>query len=59
MADHQGPVLVIGATGQQGGAAARHLLEHGRTVDALVRDLDSPAAKALQGGRSQPRGRRP
>jgi uncharacterized protein YbjT (DUF2867 family) len=48
MADHQGPVLVIGATGQQGGATARHLLERGRTVHALVRDADAPAAKALQ-----------
>jgi uncharacterized protein YbjT (DUF2867 family) len=48
MADHRGPVLVIGATGQQGGATARHLLERGRTVHALVRDADAPAAKALQ-----------
>ncbi|MCW2919837.1 MAG: fldH [Actinomycetia bacterium] len=49
MADHKGPVLVIGATGQQGGATAQHLLERGQTVHALVRDPDSPAAKALQG----------
>lgn len=48
MTDHQGPVLVIGATGQQGGATARHLLERGRAVHALVRDADSPAAKALE-----------
>lgn len=36
MADHKGPVLVIGATGQQGGAAAQHLLEADRTVRALT-----------------------
>lgn len=48
MPDHQGPVLVIGATGQQGGATAQHLLERGRTVHALVRDPGLPAAKALQ-----------
>ena len=48
MADHQETVLVIGATGQQGGATARHLLERDRTVRALVRDSASPAAKALQ-----------
>ena len=48
MADHQGPVLVIGATGQQGGATAQHLLERDRTVRALVRDPASPAAHALQ-----------
>ena len=47
MADRKGPVLVIGATGQQGGATARHLLERGRTVRALVRDPASPAAMAL------------
>jgi uncharacterized protein YbjT (DUF2867 family) len=49
MPDHQGPVLVIGATGQQGGATARHLLDQGRAVHAFVRDPGSPAAKALQG----------
>jgi uncharacterized protein YbjT (DUF2867 family) len=48
MADDKGPVLVIGATGQQGGATARHLLERDRTIRALVRDPDSPAAKAQQ-----------
>jgi uncharacterized protein YbjT (DUF2867 family) len=48
MADHEGPVLVIGATGQQGGAAARQLLERGRTVHAFVRDPASPAAQALR-----------
>jgi uncharacterized protein YbjT (DUF2867 family) len=48
MADHKGPVLVIGATGQQGSATAQHLLERGRMVRALVRDPASPAANALQ-----------
>jgi uncharacterized protein YbjT (DUF2867 family) len=48
MAETQRPVLVIGATGQQGGATARHLLERGRRVDALVRDPDSAAAAALR-----------
>jgi uncharacterized protein YbjT (DUF2867 family) len=41
-------VLVIGATGQQGGAAARALLARGRTVHALVRDPDRPAARELR-----------
>jgi uncharacterized protein YbjT (DUF2867 family) len=48
MADHKETVLVIGATGQQGGATARHLLERDRTVRALVRDPDAPAARALR-----------
>jgi uncharacterized protein YbjT (DUF2867 family) len=48
MRDHTGPVLVIGATGQQGGATARQLLERGRTVHALVRDPALPPAKALR-----------
>lgn len=48
MAGHAAPVLVIGATGQQGGATARHLLGRGQAVRALVRDPDSPAAGALR-----------
>jgi uncharacterized protein YbjT (DUF2867 family) len=44
----KGSVLVVGATGQQGGATVRQLLERGRTVRALVRDPDSAAAKALR-----------
>jgi uncharacterized protein YbjT (DUF2867 family) len=48
MADRAGPVLVIGATGQQGGAAARALLERGWAVRALVRDEDKPAARLLR-----------
>ncbi|MEO3876416.1 NmrA/HSCARG family protein [Nonomuraea sp. B12E4] len=41
-------VLVIGATGRQGGAAAAHLLAAGLPVRALVRDPEAPAAKALR-----------
>ena len=41
-------VLVTGATGQQGGAVARHLLKQpGFAVRAFVRDPNKPAAKAL------------
>jgi uncharacterized protein YbjT (DUF2867 family) len=45
---HNGAVLVIGATGQQRGAVARHLLDRGRPVRALVRDPGAPAAQALR-----------
>jgi len=40
--------LVTGATGAQGGATARELLNHGAKVHALVRNTSSPAAQALQ-----------
>ncbi|SDW33686.1 Uncharacterized conserved protein YbjT, contains NAD(P)-binding and DUF2867 domains [Saccharopolyspora shandongensis] len=40
--------LVTGATGNQGGATARHLLARGWTVRALVRDPEKPAARALR-----------
>lgn len=40
-------VLVLGGTGRQGGAVARELLRRGRTVHALVRDPQSPAARRL------------
>jgi uncharacterized protein YbjT (DUF2867 family) len=40
-------VLVLGATGNQGGAAARHLLADGWRVRALTRDPAAAAAKAL------------
>lgn len=43
-----GPVLVIGATGQQGRATTRHLLEDGCKVNAFVRNPESPAALALR-----------
>lgn len=41
-------ILVAGATGNQGGAIARHLLQHGFTVRAFVRDQNKPAAQALK-----------
>jgi uncharacterized protein YbjT (DUF2867 family) len=41
-------ILVTGATGQQGGATARHLLARGLRVHALVRTTTSTAALDLQ-----------
>jgi uncharacterized protein YbjT (DUF2867 family) len=42
-------LLVTGATGNQGGAIARHLLQRGKfKVRAMVRDQNKPAAQALQ-----------
>lgn len=42
-------ILVTGATGNQGGAVARHLLQRGNfAVRAFVRDPNKPAAQALQ-----------
>lgn len=42
-------ILVTGATGNQGGAVARHLLQRGNfKVRAFVRDSNKPAAQALQ-----------
>jgi uncharacterized protein YbjT (DUF2867 family) len=47
--DTSGKIIVVtGATGHQGGAAARHLLEDGWHVRALTRDPDKPAARALR-----------
>lgn len=40
-------ILVTGATGQQGGTVARHLLQDGWQVRLLVRDPNKDAAKAL------------
>jgi uncharacterized protein YbjT (DUF2867 family) len=40
-------VLVLGATGRQGGATARHLLTKGWRVRTLIRDPNKPAAQAL------------
>ncbi len=42
-------ILVTGATGQQGGAVARHVLKQpGYTVRALTRDTTKPGARALE-----------
>jgi uncharacterized protein YbjT (DUF2867 family) len=40
-------ILVVGATGKQGGAVTRHLLNNGFKVKALTRNAESPAAKRL------------
>ncbi|MFC9894326.1 NmrA/HSCARG family protein [Nocardia sp. NPDC127579] len=48
MSDNKGPVLVIGATGQQGRATTRQLLERGWDVRAFVRDPEAPAAAGLR-----------
>ncbi|MEV6595681.1 NmrA/HSCARG family protein [Actinoplanes sp. NPDC051346] len=40
-------VLVIGATGRQGGAVAHLLLDHGHDVAVYVRSPESPAASTL------------
>jgi len=40
-------ILVLGATGQQGGATAAQLLADGWQVRAFTRDPSSPAARAL------------
>ena len=40
--------FVTGATGNQGGAVARHLLSNGHSVIALVRDPGAAKAKELQ-----------
>ena len=41
-------VLVIGATGLQGGAVARQLLDRGHSVRAFTRNADSGAARQLE-----------
>ena len=46
-------IVVIGATGKQGGAVARHLLADGFRVRAFVRDVEKPAALALAGQGAQ------
>lgn len=50
MTSDGGAILVLGATGKQGGAVARHLLARGRHVHALVRDPADPAAADLAAG---------
>ena len=41
--------LVMGITGNVGGATARHVLAQGKTVRALVRDRAKAASWADQG----------
>ncbi|MEP7287788.1 MAG: NmrA family NAD(P)-binding protein [Chloroflexota bacterium] len=41
-------VLVLGATGRQGGATVRHLLAQGWGVRAFTRDTNQAAVQALQ-----------
>jgi len=48
MTSLQRTVLVLGATGQQGGAATRQLLANGWRVRALVRDQRKPDAQLLR-----------
>jgi uncharacterized protein YbjT (DUF2867 family) len=48
MENNEKTILVTGATGNQGGAAARHLLEAGFKVRALVRDENKPTAVELK-----------
>jgi uncharacterized protein YbjT (DUF2867 family) len=47
------PVLVLGATGGQGGAVAAALIRAGRPVRALVRDPAAPAARRLAAAGAQ------
>jgi uncharacterized protein YbjT (DUF2867 family) len=42
-------IVVTGATGKQGGAVARKLIDDGWDVRAFVRDAAKPAARALAG----------
>ncbi|MBC3839206.1 NmrA/HSCARG family protein [Streptacidiphilus sp. 4-A2] len=47
MSVRPGWILVLGATGRQGGSTARELLDRGWEVHALVRDPHAPAARKL------------
>ena len=47
MPQNELPILVFGATGQQGGSVTRALLNAGRPVRAFVRDPLSSSARAL------------
>jgi uncharacterized protein YbjT (DUF2867 family) len=48
MGDPKRVILVTGATGQQGGAAMRHLIGSGWSVKALVRNPQADKARALE-----------
>ena len=50
----RGPVLVTGATGRQGGAAAAHLLADGWPVRVLVRDPAATAVRDLVAAGAEP-----
>jgi uncharacterized protein YbjT (DUF2867 family) len=41
-------ILVMGATGQQGGAVLRHLYAQGWKLRAFTRDADKPSAKEIE-----------
>src|SRR5437773_8986838 len=41
-------ILVTGATGRQGGAVVRHVLQRGFAVRAITRNPDKPAAQTLK-----------
>ena len=47
MANNEGPVLVAGATGRQGGAVVRHMLPKSWELRALTRNPKSYAARQL------------
>ena len=51
-------VVVAGATGQQGGAVVKALLERGHAVRAVTRDTDSAKAKASRTPASRSSARR-
>ena len=48
MTPQKDPILVIGATGNQGGHVARALLDEGWAVHALTRNAESPKAQVLK-----------
>ncbi len=48
MTPQKGPILVIGATGNQGGHVAKALLDEGWTVHAFTRNAESTKAQALK-----------
>ena len=51
MSDNRQPILVFGATGQQGGAVIEALLQAHWPVRAMVRDVAGAKATALRNGR--------
>ena len=51
--NNQRTILITGATGQQGGAAYRHLRKRGFTLRALIRDPNSDKAQQLRAAGGQ------